>query len=143
LGVFVFEKKRKKYSFFKKYVSLYQDLKMVKLNKILSFLFVALFTSYYAGTTFFTHSHVISGATVIHSHIHVESHHDTKDGNHTEQSIAFISKISHFESIDFKCNFALNPLLFRFHENKFVDTTHWVAPIYFENLSLRAPPVLV
>ena len=115
---------------------------LVKIKKIGSLLFVMLFMSYYASTTLFSHSHIISGATIIHSHIHTDSHHDTKSGGHTEQCITLIAQISHFEYIDFSCYSIPSPSQLPLHENKFVETTHWVASIYLENLSLRAPPIV-
>jgi hypothetical protein len=36
---------------------------MVKIKQIVSIFFVALFISYLAGTTLFSHTHIISGAT--------------------------------------------------------------------------------
>ena len=116
---------------------------MVIIKKILSFFFVALFVSYYAGTTLCSHSHIISGATIIHSHIHTGSHHNTQNGNHTEQRITLIAQFSHFECIDCFFTGVLKPLQFQIPKESLVETAHWVAVIYLENLSLRAPPVLV
>jgi hypothetical protein len=115
---------------------------MVRLKKIVSLFFVVLFISYYAGTTLFSHTHTISGATIFHSHLHTNSHHDTKSGGHTEQSITLIAQISHFEYIDSSYNYALTPPQFSLYENKFVETTHWITSIHLKNLSLRAPPIV-
>ena len=115
---------------------------MVKIKKILSFLFVVLFMGYYANTTLFSHSHIISGATIVHSHVHTDSHHGTKSGNHTEQCITLIEQISHFDYFDFSCNFVSNISQYLLHESKFVETTHWVVSSYLQNLSLRAPPIV-
>jgi hypothetical protein len=113
-----------------------------KTKKTVSFLLVALFVSYYAGLTLFSHTHIISGATIAHSHLHKDSHHDTKTGGHTEQCITFIAKISQFQYIDFLCGYVPTPLQFPLHKSKFVEITHWVASTYLENPSLRAPPVV-
>jgi len=118
-------------------------MRMTKIKKILSYLFVALFLGYYANTVFFSHSHVISGASIYHSHIHPNSHHDTQNGNHTEHCITLIAQISHFQYVDLSCNFVLIPLQFPIHEEKSGKTTHWVTSAYLEHISLRAPPVLV
>ena len=115
---------------------------MVRTKNILSFFFVALFLNYYASTSFFSHLHIIDGTTIVHSHIHPDSHHDTKNGNHTKQSVTLIAQFSHFEFIDFSCNYILVPLQIPVYENKFIETKHWVTSIHLENLSLRAPPVL-
>ena len=79
-------------------------------KRIASSFFVVLFASYYAGTILFDHTHLIEGAVITHSHIHANSHHDTNNGNHTEQSITLIAQFSHFEYIDFSCNCVLEPL---------------------------------
>ena len=115
---------------------------MVKIKKIVSLLLALLFMSYYASTTLFTHVHTINGVTIVHSHFHTGSHNDTKSGNHTKQSITLIAKISHLQFTDFTHIFVLKPLQFPLRKDKFVETTHWIPSIHFENLALRAPPVL-
>ena len=115
---------------------------MDKIRKIISLFFVELFASYYAGTTLFSHTHIIRGATIVHSHIHTHSHHDSKSGNHTEQSITLIALSSHFEFADLSCNCVLKPSQSLLHKEKTVETTHWFVSIHLENLTLRAPPVL-
>jgi hypothetical protein len=115
---------------------------MVRIKKIASLFFVVLFVSYYASVSFFSHSHVIDGATVVHSHFHKDSHHNTKSGNHTAQSITLIAQVSHFDYLDFSCDCVLKPSQFSIQENKFTETTHWTIPIHLENLSLRAPPMV-
>jgi hypothetical protein len=115
---------------------------MIRIKKILSLFFVALFVSYYASTTLFSHLHHISGATIYHSHFHTESHHDTKTGGHIEQSLTLIAQISNFDYIDFSCDCIQKPLEIPIYENKYVSTTHYVTSIHLENTSLRAPPVV-
>ena len=115
---------------------------MVKIKRIVSVFFLALFVSYHAGSTLFSHTHTISGATIIHSHFHKDSHHNTKSGNHTAQSITLIAQVSHFDYLDFSCDCVLKPSQFSIQENKFTETTHWIIPIHLENLSLRAPPIV-
>ena len=113
---------------------------MDKVRKTASLFLIALFVSYYAGATLFSHTHIISGITVFHSHLHTDAHHDTKSGGHTENSIILISQISHLDYVNFSCNGILKPLQLPLHEYKFVETTHWITLIHLENLSLRAPP---
>jgi len=115
---------------------------MVKTKKIISLFFVALFVSYYASITLFSHSHIISGTTIVHSHIHTNSHHNTKAGGHIIHSITLIAQFSHFECIDFSCYYIPDLLQLPIGKNTFFETTHWVTSIYFENLSLRAPPIV-
>lgn len=115
---------------------------MVRIKQIVSVFFVALFMSYYASTTFFLHTHTISGATIVHSHLHTDSHHDTKNGGHTQNEITLIAQISHFEFIDFSCSFILQTPQLSFYENKFAETIHWINSIHLKNTSLRAPPIV-
>jgi len=115
---------------------------MAKTKKTVSLFFVALFMSYYASTAFFPHWHIIDGATITHSHLHTDSHHDTKNGDHTQQCITLITLLSHFEHIDFSCNYILKPVQFSLYECKFIEITYWVASIHLNNLSLRAPPIV-
>jgi hypothetical protein len=89
---------------------------------------------------FFSHTHVISGATIIHSHIHAASHHNTTNGNHTEQSITLIAQYSHIEYIDYVNPNVPIPYQSPLHEHKFTHTFHWVASVYLPNHALRAPP---
>lgn len=50
-----------------------------------------LFISYLAGITFFTHSHVVNGVTIVHSH---PFNKDT-DHNHTTTELQLIHLLSH------------------------------------------------
>ena len=113
---------------------------MVKIKKIISFFFIALFISYYVGINFFSHKHTINGATVFHSHLHTQSHHDTKSGGHTQNEITLIAQVSHFEFANFSSCFTLAPQQFQLFENKTIEEPYRVVSIHFQNLSLRAPP---
>ena len=115
---------------------------MVRVKKIASFFLVVLFVSYYASANFFTHSHEFSWGAVTHSHIHTDSHHDTKSGGHTKHEITLIAQMSSCEYVDFLCDHVAKPTQLQLNDNKFVETAHWVESIYFQNLSLRAPPVV-
>ena len=114
---------------------------MFKGKKIVSVFLLALYVGYYASTHFFVHTHKFTFGTVSHSHLHTDSHHDTKSGGHTKQSITFIDQISHFEYLDFSCNYVFTSQQFQTHQQKFIETVHWITSIYLQNLSLRAPPV--
>jgi len=115
---------------------------MNKTKQIISFLLAVLFISYYASISLFSHLHIISGATIVHSHFHTDSHHDTKSGGHTEQSITLIAQISHFDYIDSSCNYIVNTPQYLQHENTIIEISHWIVSVYLQNLSLRAPPIV-
>ena len=114
---------------------------MFKTKKILSLLFVVLFMSYYANVTLLSHTHNISGSTIIHSHIHADSHHNTQNGDHTEHCITLIAQLSHFEYID-SSFVEVSHTISLLNKICFVETTHCADSIYLENISLRAPPVV-
>ena len=116
---------------------------MANRKKIISFFFIVLFTSYYASTSLFSHIHIINGATITHSHIHTDAHHNTKNGGHNGHSITLIAQISQLAYLDFSCYDVPNPLEFLLYKNNFTATTHWVPSVYFQNLSLRAPPIIL
>jgi hypothetical protein len=113
---------------------------MNKTKKLLSLFLLVLYVTFYAGTVLFFHTHIINGEPTTHSHIHKESHHDSKSGGHTKQDLIFIAQISHFDYVNFECSNIPNSFEFQLHENIIFETTHWVASIYFDNISLRAPP---
>ena len=112
---------------------------MAKIKKIAALFFVVLFMSYYANVTLFSHIHHMRGVTIIHSHIHAESHHNTQSGDHTECNFTLIAQLSQFEYIDppFVDTSHTTSLL---NELYVVETTHGKTSIYLENTLLRGPP---
>jgi hypothetical protein len=54
------------------------------------------FVAYYANVTFFTHSHVVNGTTIVHSHFHNTSH--TETGNHSTSELTLIAALSLFQT---------------------------------------------
>ena len=115
---------------------------MTKTKKILSLFIVVLFISHYVDSHFFVHEHIIAGEKVVHSHFHIDFHHDHPNGFHTEESVVLISQISNAEFIVSFCNYFLCPLELQLFHNKITEVFSWISSIYFENLSLRAPPVV-
>lgn len=53
-----------------------------------------LFVAYYVDVNCFVHSHVVNGVTIVHSHIHGNSHHTSNDGGHSTCQIDFIAAIN-------------------------------------------------
>lgn len=54
-----------------------------------------LFATYYIDVNCFVHSHVVNGVTIVHSHIHRNSHHASDDGGHTTWQVNLIANIHH------------------------------------------------
>jgi hypothetical protein len=46
--------------------------------------------------TFFQHSHIINGVTIVHSHFHSNAH--TQTGSHSVNELTMISTLSDFQS---------------------------------------------
>ena len=53
-----------------------------------------LFATYYVQVNFFVHSHIVNGVTVVHSHMHRSTHHDTDTGGHSETELTIISSLN-------------------------------------------------
>lgn len=91
--------------------------------------------------TLFSHTHIIHGATITHSHIHTNGHHDTKSGGHSEQSITLIAQISQFEYVTYKYYILPDPLQFLLFANERLETNQSISSVHLQHPSLRAPPV--
>jgi len=98
------------------------------------------FALYYANICFFSHSHIINGATIVHSHFHNKAHAQT--GTHTDSEITLISVLSTFQSL--QATFCFVGLAV------FLSFLIFILPLYQKrivlnpvtSISLRAPPAL-
>jgi hypothetical protein len=107
---------------------------------IASILFV-IFAFYYVDICFFSHSHIINGTTVVHSHLHNKAHSQT--GTHTDGELSLISSLSAFQTLAADtCAVSMGVLLL----------LQVFIPPFFEKriysgasvcISLRAPPSLL
>ena len=105
-------------------------------KKILSFLLVALFLSYYAGSTLFPHTHKYAWGTVTHSHPYSSATH-----THTANALYFINNLNNllfFFGVSIFCFglFIVSKALF-----SSVNTRH-ATTLLKGCIQLRAPPVL-
>ncbi|MDR3141864.1 MAG: hypothetical protein LBU37_09100 [Tannerellaceae bacterium] len=55
-----------------------------------------MFATYYVDVTFFQHSHIINGVTIVHSHFHNKAH--PQSGTHSANELTMISTLSDFQS---------------------------------------------
>ena len=53
-----------------------------------------LFATYYVQVNFFVHSHIVNGVTIVHSHMHRSSHHDTDTGGHDSTELTLIATLN-------------------------------------------------
>ncbi len=105
----------------------------------LSALFLVLFLSYYAGITFFRHSHILNGATIIHSHFYNDDHRNSESGGHTDSQITLFAKISSFLSLSGKSFFIDTPS-FIYLTIFPVDKTQKIETGEHYSISTRGPP---
>jgi hypothetical protein len=71
---------------------------MLRKSKQTAICFLLLvFTTYYVDITFFQHSHIINGVTIVHSHFHGKAH--TQSGGHSINELTLISTLSDFQSV--------------------------------------------
>jgi hypothetical protein len=109
-------------------------------KQIIAWILFLVFALYYANICFFSHSHVINGATIIHSHFHSEAH--TQTGTHSNSELTLISALSTFQSlqatlclVSLGLFLSLQVLILPFFEKQIIINTS-------DCISLRAPPAL-
>lgn len=115
---------------------------MSRRNKqIIGWILFSVFTFYYVNVCFFTHTHIINGTTIVHSHMHNKAHAQT--GTHTESEITLISSLSAFHTLAadiyaviFGLFLLLQIFILPFHEERIISNLT-------TSISLRAPPALV
>ena len=74
--------------------------KKYRFGQLIATFLLALFVLFYTGITMFQHTHVINGATIVHSHFHANAHEKTPTGGHTETRITFIAINSLFQTFE-------------------------------------------
>lgn len=103
--------------------------------------FMLLFAVFYVNATMFWHCHIINGVTIVHSHIHTASHHNTSNGAHSESSLTLIDAINTLECLE-----DVGGQLFDFTAYRtlcavlLLPTLVVTAVVSLRLFSLRAPP---
>lgn len=109
-------------------------------KQVIAGILFVIFTLYYVDICFFSHSHIINGTTIVHSHFHNKAH--TQTGTHTESELTLISSLSAFHTLPADvCAVSLEILLL---------LQVFILPFFEERIisnptaciSLRAPPAL-
>ena len=62
--------------------------------RIAAMVLLLLFSTYYVQVNFFVHSHIVNGVTVVHSHMHRSTHHDTDTGGHSTKELTIIASLN-------------------------------------------------
>ena len=108
-------------------------------RKILTIIGLLLFSCYYAGTTFFSHTHWIDGQQIVHSHFSFGG--DGTSHSHTKAEIQLIAALSSF-AIIVAATIALREIDCRLLEVIFTPEVPRFNLFAGHSTSLRAPPVV-
>ncbi|WP_323403054.1 hypothetical protein [Proteiniphilum sp.] len=110
-------------------------------RQIINWILFSVFTFYYVNVCFFTHTHIVNGTTIVHSHIHNKAH--TQTETHTESELTLISALSSFHTLSanvgvvgFAVFLLLQVFLLPLLEERVISNLT-------TSISLRAPPALV
>ncbi len=107
-------------------------------KQIVGGILLLIFMAYYVNISFFTHSHIINGVTIVHSHFHDKAH--AQSGKHTDSEVTLISMLSALETCAVATFFAGLAVFF-----PFATVTPVLRGVQFTTnrivcVSLRAPP---
>ena len=113
-------------------------------RNILTMVFAVIMLFNYANATMFWHSHVIGGASIMHSHIYWKTHATgNSDGGHTSDQIQIIDLICHAvytADVIPEIHLERFDVLERVMQDVAVSE---VSQVHSRILSLRGPPALV
>ncbi len=77
---------------------LFKSKEMPQRNKqIIAWILFMVFTFYYVNVCLFTHTHIVNGTTIVHSHIHNKAH--TQTGVHNDSELTLIASLSAFHTL--------------------------------------------
>ena len=108
-----------------------------KIKNIMKWLLPLLFIAYWGGITLFTHSHVVNGVIISHSHPFKGEH------EHSEVEVETIFFLSAFFSPSLTISYAAAPVfLFLMNVLSVLSTEHVKCRNSYKTISLRAPPFL-
>jgi len=111
-----------------------------KSKQIAARVLILIFALYYADICFFYHSHVINGATIVHSHFHNKAH--TQTGAHSESEITLISALSAFQSLQAAFSIVSVGIFFVLLATILPSIEKRVTRNLITSIPLRAPPSL-
>ena len=95
-----------------------------------------IFCSYYAGISLFSHTHIINGASVVHSHLGGDSKHE-----HTESQYTVIDILSHFQSESADCFYSIESPVFLSSELYIGYIAAQILSNAVSEIGLRGPPM--
>ena len=112
-------------------------------GKLFGCFLLVLFLGYYGSITLFTHSHIINGVTIVHSH---PFNYDNGDGTtklpHSEKQLFLIQLLSEFLTTAASISFAVFVLRSLLYKIPIILTQDgYAGPGGHCSYSLRAPPI--
>ncbi len=96
---------------------------------------VLIFLSYYSGISLFTHTHVVNGVMIAHSHPFAEDTH-----NHSETQILAFNKAGHFQSAEIAEFETITAEWHELYELSCCRDVFYRVSIHSVGVNLRAPP---
>jgi len=112
-----------------------------KLNiKISKYLFLFLFLGFFGSITFFNHSHIVNGITIVHSHPFKSDKNGQTNHTHTGTGFLLINFLSNFTAIAVFALISSN-IIFKLREKLstiFYDSS--LSNLLFNSNPLRGPP---
>lgn len=112
------------------------------IGRSLSVVLLILFLGYYSSITFFTHTHIINGVTIVHSHPYKSGPKSgTSNSQHSDKELQIIQLLSDFFTTAVSLSFAvilLLALLYKIPINSKVDG--YIGSGGYCTYLLRAPP---
>ena len=118
------------------------EKKRYRIKQIIASAFIVLFAVYYTDITFFEHTHIINGVTVVHSHFYNNKHTKTPTGGHSTTEITFFAVNSLFQTfqdvlspVDMTLFLVLCSVFFISIQNNYQTGFHHFS-------FLRAPPAI-
>ncbi len=112
------------------------------INQSIGILLLILFLGYYGSITLFSHSHIVNGVTIVHSHpFKTNKGGETSNPPHTEKELLLIQLLSELITTAFTISFATLLLRSLWHEIPVVTIiAGYTESGGYCNYSLRAPP---
>lgn len=106
--------------------------------------FTLLFVAYYTNATMFSHTHVVNGVTIVHSHFYGEDHGSTPESEHTSGELTIIAHLNNIISTDSDVvASAFEVELYAQSQYDYsAQLSETIVDIKVHERSLRAPPVL-
>ncbi|NLL27235.1 MAG: hypothetical protein GX259_00395 [Bacteroidales bacterium] len=111
-------------------------------KKTISYFFLILFLGYYVSTFSFTHTHIVNGITIVHSHpYNLSSEAKSINHQHSEKEFALIYTLSHFLTTVPAFIISIKAYKFILKKYNLKKDNKSYSAFFFSSNGLRAPPI--